>query len=324
MAGWIKDLWGEYQQRKNAEILLHKVTEKVVDVADPLIRQARGYRKVLHAPVSGAIDYCRRLVDDVPGPVFLSKSKYHADPLVKAMFASPEELDEVINISPEVVALREKGFCGEVSALLTAETQEKTIFGYQQEGEMVLRDVPQRAVNFIDHRIVAPTGDLFETKTRIVDRGVEVLATVAMEQITTLKSRKATLREKREYLKGMMRILGGKNHMLEMFALPNPGKLEEFRKAEKLLVEVEQEIDGLNRQMTYPEHSLGYLETILQKPDESLVLHKQSYRLNWMGVRVDDLPENEGNEITLAEFLVGREFKRSAVLVNFSIDKDFS
>jgi len=248
-----------------------------------------------------------------------SRGSFHKNPLVKALFASPDELEEVLRISPEAMALRERGHSGEVSALLTMLHQEKTIFGYQQEGEMIRRDVPQRAVSFFDHQIVAPASELNMTKTGIVTRGLEVLATVAMERITTLKTRKAELREKREYLKGILRILGGKNHMLEMFAAPEPGKMEEFRKAKKFLAEVEQELEELQKIIAYPEHSLRYLEEVMRKPDDSLVVREQSFRLNWMGVRVEDQPESEGNEITLAEIYVHEVLKRSAVLVTFSL-----
>jgi len=84
-----------------------------------------------------------------------------------------------------------------------------TISGYQQDGEMIMRDVAQKAVSFYDHRVVS-------------------IAT--------------------------------------------------------------------------PEQSLGYLEKIMERPGDSLVLKSQKFRLNWMGVRVDDIPGSEGNEISLAEF----------------------
>lgn len=319
MAGWINELLREHKKRKSEKELLLRVTEHVVDVADPFIRQARGYKKVLRPPVEKAMDYCRTLIEGIPGPFTLNKGRYHADPMVKALFASPAELEEVINISPEIIKLRHKGFSGEVTALLTAMRQEKTIYGYQKEKDVILRDVPQQAVSFFDHRIVAPADNLLAAKSRIVDRGVEVLAMVAMERITTLKSRKAELREKREYLKGIMKILIGKSHMLEMFAYPDPGKLEEYRKAEKLLAEVEEELAQLQEQMTYPKHSLGYLEETMQSPGNSLVLRHKTFRLNWMGVRVEDHPEIEGDEITMAEFSVGEEITRSAVLVSFVV-----
>jgi hypothetical protein len=317
--GWIRGIWDQYQARRTNEKELRQATEQVVQVADPVIRQARRYRKLLRTPVAGAMEYCKSLIDAIPGPVVLSRGRYHEDPLVKALFASPDELEEVLHISPQISALREQGFTGDVVALLTMQLQEKTIFGHQQVGDLLMRDVAQRAVSFSNHRIVAPDADLERTKAGIVNRGLEVLATVAMEEITTLRARKAELQEKREYLRAAVKILGGKNRSAEIFATPDPKKWEELRKAEKVLTEVEQELAELQKQITYPEQSLEHLEKIMSRPDDLLTVQNQTFRLNWMGVRVEDMPESEGDDITLAEFSLHEEFKRSAVMVSFVI-----
>ena len=319
LGGWLGHIWQHYQARGEQESLVRQTTDYVVQIADPVIRQAKGYRKVLHEPIAGSMEYCQALIDAIPGPVVLDRNRYYDDPLVKALFASPDELEEVLRLSPDVNALRKRGQTGDVVALLTMTQQEKTIFGHQQEGEMLVRDVRQQAVSFFDHRIVAPAADLALTKAGIVNRGLEVLATVAMEQITTLRSRKAELLGKKEYLKGIQKILGGKNHVREMFASRDPVNWEELRKAEKALAEVEEELERLREHIATPEQSLGHLEAIMRKPDDILVVHNQLFRLNWMGVRVDNGPGNDGNDITLAEFSLQEEFRRSAVLVTFAL-----
>ena len=297
--GWLKDKWQKYQSQRTNEERLRQATEQVVEVADPAIRQARRYRNALRSPVAGAMEYCNTIVESIPGPVELSRRGYHAHPLVKSLFASPDELEEVLRISPETNALREQGQHGEVVALLTMTRQERTIFGHQQHGEMIMRDVPQQAVSFTDHRVVSPGTNINWTKDRLAHRGLEVLATVAMERITTRKARKAELQERKVYLKAVLKILGGKSHMLEMFASPDPDKREEYRKAEKKLAEVEQELAEVRDQIGTPEHSLGYLEEIMRRPEDNIAVQNQSLRLNWMGVRVDEMPDVEGDEITV-------------------------
>ena len=74
-------------------------------------------------------------------------------------------------------------------------------------------------------------------------------------------------------------------------------------------------------QIGTPEHSLGYLEEIMSRPEQNIVMQSKSFRLNWMGVRVDEQPDAEGDEITVAEFSVRDELRRSAVLVNFSLEQ---
>ena len=104
-----------------------------------------------------------------------------------------------------------------------------------------------------------------------------------------------------------------------MFTTPDPNKLEELHKAEKALIEVEAELTDLQKQIAYPEQSLEHLERIMQKPGDMLKVQNQTFRLNWMGVRVDGASDNEGDTINLAEFSLQEEFSRSAVMVSFAI-----
>lgn len=319
IGGWFRNAWEQYRERRLHESLLHQSVEEVVDVADPVIREAGKYRKLLQSPVEGAMQYCGTMIDAIPGPFELSRKSYNDDPFIKALFATPDDLEEVLRISPETKALHDQGHEGETIALLTMTRQEKTIFYHKQEGEISRRDVAQQAVNFIDHRLVAPTADLDRTKNKLVHRGLEFLSTMAMEKITTLRARKAELQEQKQYFSAMLKILGGKAHAFEMFAAPDPKKREDIRKVEQKLAEIENELSDVREQIATPEHSLDFVKNIMNSPDDSLAMESQSYRLNWMNVRVDDMPDAEGNEIALAEFSSGEELKRSAVLVSFSL-----
>jgi|GEM_PF-1085708 len=318
VGGWMRNVWQKLHPPGAGQDPVLQATDRVVQIADPVIRQAKRYRQILHDPIAGAITYFQSLIDTIPGPVVLHPNRYYDDPVVKALFASPGELEEMLRFNPEINRFRKQGAAGEVTAMMTMEQNERTIFGHKQEGELLVRDVRQQAVSFSDHRIVAVAADLDATKVGIVHRGLEVLATVAMERITTLRAQKAELEGKKEYLKGMSKILGGKSHRQEIFAVSTVKNREELRKVEQFLQEVDQELEELRNRIALPEQSLGYLEEIMREPEKMLVARRQNLRLNWMGVRVDDEPDNEGNDITLAEFAM-EEVRRSAVLVRFSL-----
>ena len=227
---FLKQLWKQFQQHTRERSIVRKAIEDLVEIADPGIRGVSRYWKPLHSPVANATAYCSSLLEVIPGPFHLSKDNYHETPAVKALFPSAEALEEFLRISPELSALRrQEPIPGTLVALMTMSREEKTIYDYQQEGDTVMRDVAQRAVNFSDHRLVAPSPDLVASRRGVVDRGLEVLATIAMEQIETLQGKKAELQQKKAYLKAALRILGGKAHMLEVFASPEPGKWEEYR-----------------------------------------------------------------------------------------------
>lgn len=317
--GRARRFWRQHTAGKAEEENRLALIERLIDIADPTIRQAGRYRKILGATVAGAMDYCASMIDLIPGPVHLSKSVYYDNPTVKALFVSPDALDSLLHQSPEILSLRKSGYAGEAVALLTMSKEEKTIFGHQAQGEMIMRDVAQRAVNFVDHRVVAPSPDLAAARIGIIDRGLEVLATVAMERITNLRTRAAELREKREYLKGAIRIFSGRTMAQSRFTFPDPAMMEQLQQAEQTLSSIETELEEVKKLLNYPEDALRHFQDVMQKPADSLTMRRQSLNLNWMNVRVDSTSANGGHEIDLVEFALSEEMRRSAVFITFTV-----
>lgn len=318
--GWFGTFLTKRKMKKAEDAKVVQATETIVEIADPHIRGSSGYRKTLKQPVIGATRYCTALMESIPGPVTLSRGNFHDIPLLKAVFATPEKLEELLRISPELHDFRVQDYRGTITALMTMSREEKTIFGHQRQGEMVLRDVAQRSVNFFDYRLIAPAIDLETTREGVALRGMEVLATVAMERITALQSRRMELQHKKEYLRAALRILGGKTRLIESFAMPEPGKREEYRKAQQLLEEVERDLAGAQAAIGSPEQSLDYLAEVLGDSEQVLMMEQQTLMLDWMNVLVDGQTSTAGNAITFAEFTVPEVGRRAAVLVSFSAE----
>lgn len=291
-----------------------QATNWVVQIADPAIRRVKHHQQVLAGPIASSMQYFQALLETIPGPIVLKRSRYFDDPTVKALFASPDELDDILRCDPESNNLRKLGVTGKVVAMLTMRQQERTVFCHKQQGEMIVRDVRQQAVSFTDHRIVAPSANFDTTRTGMVNRGLEALAMVAKERIARLRANKAELLGKKEYLHGMAKILAVRSHRLGLFATRTPHNQEDIGKIEQMLAEVELELEALRQQIGLPEQSLTHLERVLRSPEEILTSHCQKFRLNWMGVRVEGELGSEGNDITLAELSLEGD-KRSAVLV---------
>jgi hypothetical protein len=199
---------------------------------------------------------------------------------------------------------------------------EKTVLGHQKMGELIMRDVAQQTVNFTDHRIVAPSANVGSAKVSIVKRGVEVLATVAMERITKLRTTISELRQKRDYLTGAVKIKRGRSQIQTSFSLPDPILTEELKKAKDTLASVEDELQEALKTLSYPDDSLRYLIEIIQDPSRLLAVDSHSIFLNWMNVLVDKQSDIKGNEIVLAEFTLMEELKRYGVFVVFTLEED--
>lgn len=308
-------MWQDYQRRKEEQQRLVRMIEEIVDIADPKIRRTSHYQRTLRQPVLEAVSYFSDLTGRIPGPVRLSKESYGTEPVIQALFTKAEDVELLLNNSQDVDALRKNGYRGDAIGLLTMDKEEKTIFGYEKHGELIQRDVTQRTVNFTGHRIVAPCPELEQTKAGVIHRGVVVLATVAMEKITNLRTEISELRQKRDYLSGFIQILNGKTKLHSHFAIPDPETLEELEKAKTAKAEVEAELQARLDKLSYPEDSLRYLKEIMLQPADSLTMGSASLRLNWMNVLVAENTDEESNTITLAEMSLAHRLHRYATFV---------
>jgi len=317
IVSWMSAFGSRYKEQRRHDQELLAATDLVVDVADPTIRQVGKYQKDLRGAVNAAIGYCANLVDDIPGPVRLSRNQYHADPLVKAVFASGDQMMEILKSAVENQSLQDWKNGDEGVALLTMARTGRTIFGYEKHKDMMLGDVAKRTVNFIDHRIVALSPILSTTKKKLQHRALEVLATVAMERITTIRGNIAELQERKIHLQSIHRILKGRNRTMDLFAHPSYETTQKINKVKQQLVEVETELEAERGRLATPADSLTLLEEIIASPDESLIMERKSLRVDWMNVLLDGRDNVEGNDISLAEFSVGEELQRWAVMVTF-------
>jgi len=315
---WFQGVGQRYQANRAREQVLRQATDMVVEVADPRIRQVGRYRKILRSPMQGAMEYCSSLVESIPGPVRLSRQQYHDDPLVKALFVSAGELEELLRLAPENSDLSDQEKEKDSVALLTMTRKEKTIFKHEQQGGIILHDVKKRTVNFIDHRLVASSTTLGKTKELLKDRGLEVLATIAMEQIASLSGELAELRERREYLKAMRRMLSGRSRTQELFSQPDSETVEKLHKLKSLIKEVEAEVEGLRQKIGMPEDGLALLQEIMDQPEDTLIANELNLRLDWMNVLLGEKDSTKGNDISLTELSIKAELRRSAVLVVFN------
>jgi Mg2+ and Co2+ transporter CorA len=314
MAWLRREIYHLRQNRQHSRALLKSIDE-VVEITDPKIRLANRYRKTLVPSVEKAIQYCNDLVVSLPGPVRLHQKTYYDDPLVKALFRSVEELEALLQQARNAAAPDDDG--QELFALLTMTKTETIIYGHKQQGEMLLSDVPMRAVTFIEHRVVAPASDLQATKTRLEQRSLEILASVAMEKIASLKLNLTELRQRRERLNAMHRILAGKRQTFDFFAQPEQANMQKINELKALLRETENEIELARKEIETPDDTLGHLNRIMALPAQTFTLRQQSLPLNWMNVLVEDSEDTAFHLINLAELSLNEELFRSAVLVRF-------
>lgn len=109
-----------------------------------------------------------QVADEIPPPIDLNPDAFGTDALVNALFANSRDIDKLFKTDPDVKTFFHTYNRDEAPilyALLTADRSEKPILGIKMQGDMLIREVPQQAVNFSAHKIHKPCTTSTELNT---------------------------------------------------------------------------------------------------------------------------------------------------------------
>jgi hypothetical protein len=307
-----------YRERKRRqrqkEAALVELIDRMVQDSDPAIRKVARYRHQLQKPVENALDHIQGLISLIPGPFSLSAGHWDKDPLIHALFVSPDEIRSLLHNCAELKSFFQKSGTDTAVALLTATRKERTVFGTALEGEIVRRDVPQVAVEFYDHRVVAPVATEEQNRRELVQRGLNALATYALEEIMQIKSIREDLTAQRHMLAVQLKIPQTRKRGLESLLTGGTQSQADAIQAEQVLAEIDKQLMELEPGAGMPQDFLRKLENVLTSPGNFLTGETIGMRLNWMGVRLNEGSAEEGREITLSELEIPGRLKRVALL----------
>jgi hypothetical protein len=127
-------------------------------------------------------------LSSITGPSILSAEAWDKEPLIHALFVSPDEIRSLLQDCAELKTFFQRSGSPTAVVLLTATQKERTIFGTALEGDIIKRDVPQVAVEFYDHQVVAPVATEGENRQELIHRGLALLATQTLEEILRIHS----------------------------------------------------------------------------------------------------------------------------------------
>jgi hypothetical protein len=284
--------------------LIEVATECAIDDTDPRLCALGNYRKRLHEPVALAARYVIALVDDQSAPVEISRRSYGINPRLRNFFVSTDHLHEVLG---GIRTVRDylQGVSGPlpdaIYGLLTVEWKERRVLGTEQHGEILRRDVKQVAVSFFNHRFAGPAASDAEARWELEKRAYDYLLEIAMETIIATRGKRQELKREQQLLKKKLATMRAENWgLVGMFAhedaqANDPAELEaQIYAVEMELLETGMDTDSLQR-------SLDQLAGVLADPAHWIAKRELSMRLNYMGIRVEDIPGQASNLLDLVE-----------------------
>ena len=303
---------------KTAEGLLAAV-ETAAGLVDPKVRWVSGYRRKLKPAVARTLEYADELIAKIPGPINADPEFWDRDPLLRAIFSTPDEILSAFTSNPHVENLIKTAAAPRLCALLTMTREERSVFGVQLEGDLVKRDVPRTAVNFVDLRLVAPAATEAQTREHLRRRALKILCTAAMERILALRTRAQQLGEQRELLQIKLKIRRSGRHDLSDLMCGTESCAEEITRAQDALEEINREIAAAKAELGGPHEYLEHVLRILSHPEEYLWVEPLRLRLTPLGFKVGPKSSEPSAAIELCEFKLREGLQRAAVFVCYTI-----
>ncbi len=162
-------------------VALHRGVQRV----DPRLVQACRYPQPYLPGVERSLAYVEALVAEIPGPLTVNREAFLHQPLVRALFAAPDEVASALCRSPEARAYAEGhgGSCHAMCALMTAEYAVHNDFGPGEVGGILVRDLPRQTWNFHHHALLCPGETETAVRAALVIRLMDGLFDVVAERL---------------------------------------------------------------------------------------------------------------------------------------------
>ncbi|WP_321939881.1 hypothetical protein [Paraburkholderia sp. J8-2] len=194
---WLSSL--KQPQRAHGESArLDEMVERAIAV-NPRLRFARRHKERLGDAVAVSLDYIDALIGALPPSHEANSAAWSTDPLIRALFATPDDLAKLFSRSEELRDFfAQNPALSHAYATLGMAMYERHVLGVALEGEMVRQDVPQTKLCFSDHRVIicgqTETDLRDEIARRLVDQlALEGLARLAIDRRDLITKGRALL-----------------------------------------------------------------------------------------------------------------------------------
>jgi hypothetical protein len=290
--------------------LIEKATVRAIDATDRRLHALSGHQKRLAVAVEHAVDHVMKMVDALESPLSASPSNYPESPLLRAMFASPGRMVEILSRDSALADARHSatGRGEEYYALLITQMSKRTYLGTDMVEDVIRKDVLQTSVSFDDHRLVEVTREEAQTRLQLKRRAYDVILRQILEELEERQSKKQALQGHRKLLRRKSELLKQAGWNLSA----QPETKEDKASLEQKLQRVEDELSALGTPGETLDTHLELLKEALTAPGTLLSLEHATIildRLNIERTTVDEnthpiplqiLKDRTGNQVVVA------------------------
>ena len=251
---------------------LHQTIEDL----NPLLLHNSGELERFRKPLQHAVTYVDQLLEKLPPVMPLTSDQFGSNPLVRALFVSPYELEKSLCCS---VAMREHQPAAfsehqTIYALMGVRWERSLRYGMEQHNGMILNGVPQHVINFKDHTFTLPANSEEELRKLIRRQFIERLTKEVAEKVQRLRQQRDQAHLDIKRLETQIRKEGDSTSLHQ--------QLEQTR----------EQWNSLTSQLGV-EKTISHFKEVMEKPEESLWLEPVHLQIDKKSV---ERPIDQGGE----------------------------
>lgn len=274
-----------------------------VDQVEPRLCQIGGYPRRYAPSIAHAWAYCRDLATQVPGPVTVDRQAFAHDPLVHALFSSPEGIVQALIQSKAVRAWhQDPGEEQGVFALMGVRRWEKDVFGVEDRDGVLRRDVAQKAVFFSDHTFSNLGATLADTRALLARQFMSSLLARVNDRLEEIRQNRQRLEREQDELRARLRA--------------KPDNVACQAGLQQTLAALSEAVAALDLR-SYADH----FDAVLSRPEPYLHLRPVSLSLDAMGIHQQAAGDGQATPLGMSEMACRDRRRWIVLLVHFRLDE---
>jgi hypothetical protein len=301
--GWLAGWRARRRAARTRARAVAEAVEQVVEGTDRRIRAVSGYQRKLAPAVGRTLEFVAELVASLPGPLDLSHGAWRDDPHVNAFFGTADDVRQTLTRSKELRDFFQRERDARLAyAVLTVTREEKTVLGMKLQGETVQREVPQTSVSFVGHRILAPALTEAGVREEARRRALNLFIAHAQARIADTQVKREGLERERQVQQ--LRLRQARTRAQSLAAVEDGAA--EFEAIERSLAENAKALEALGGTLENLDDYIEEVRSVLAHPEEHLGRTTVAFRVNRMGIKLDDGAPEIGSDLSLLELSMGQ------------------
>lgn len=295
--------------------------ERLIQTIDPRLKALSGAPAQLAPAVATALDFCRRTVAALPGPLDASAEHWRSAPLLRALFTRADEVQQIFSRQAVVQEfVQQHPEVQTFHAILGAVLQEKKGFGVALNGDALQHDVAVTTLNFERHRLYLPQSSPEALDQALVWALFDQLGLEILTRLSAMKEDQADLQEEIALLRTQLAHLEhrgiGDIFCGESSTAPVEDCTQLAARLEERIKARQAALSQSRQRLLTLDDTLAWVAERLGAPDELVEVDSLDYRVDSVNQLVG--PGQSGEDLHLCHFRFTAPHPRQGVILRVS------